>query len=111
MVVWESEISVEYLDTKQREAIFPNMKTTITLDTDMAQRLKEAMHRQGTSFQETLNDALRRGLELSQQPFEVKLRLFRLRSGLDPARLSEMDGDLEIEEFLRKTVRLNEIEK
>ena len=87
------------------------MKTTITLDTDVEQRLKEAMHRQGKSFQETLNDTLRRGLELSQQPFEVKSRPLRLRSGLDPARLSEMDDDLEIEEFLRKTSRLNEREK
>ena len=87
------------------------MKTTITLDTDVEQRLKEAMHRQGKSFQETLNDALRRGLKLSQQPFEVKSRPLRLRQGLDPARLSEMDDDLEIEEFLRKTARLNELEK
>ena len=67
------------------------------------------MHRQGKSFQETLNDALRRGLKLSQQPFEVKSRPLRLRQGLDPARLSEMDDDLEIEEFLRKTARLNEL--
>ncbi len=84
-----------------------NLKATITLDTDG----EKAMHRQGTSFQKTLNDALRRGLELSQQPFEVKSHLLRLREGLDPARLSEMDDDLEIEEFLRKTARLKEMEK
>ena len=53
----------------------------------------------------------RGGLELSQQPFEVKSRPLRLRSGLDSARLSEMDNDLEIEEFLCKTARLNEHEK
>lgn len=87
------------------------MKTTTTLDTDVAQRLKEAMHRQGTSFHETLNDALRRGLELPQQPFEVKSHLLRLRQGLGPVRLSKMDDDLEIEEFLRKTARLNELDK
>ena len=87
------------------------MKTTITLDTDVEQCLKETMHRQGKSFQETLNDALRRGLELSQQPFEVKSRPLRLRPGLDRTRLSEIDDDLEIEEFLRKTARLNELEK
>lgn len=87
------------------------MKTTIILDKDVEQRLKEAMHRQGKNFRETLNDALRRGLELSQQSFEVKSRPLRLRQGLDPARLSEIDDDLEIEEFLRKTARLKEIEK
>ena len=69
------------------------------------------MHRQGKSFQETLNNVLRRGLELSQQSFEVKSRPLCLRQGLDPARLSEMDDDLKIEEFLRKTARLNEFEK
>lgn len=57
------------------------------------------------------NDALCRGLELSQQPFEVKARPLRLRQGLDSARLSEMDNDLEIEAFLCKTAQLNDIKK
>ena len=57
------------------------------------------------------NDALRRGLELSQQPFEVKSRPLRLRQGLGLARLSEMDEDSETEAFLCKTARLNDIKK
>ncbi len=83
------------------------MKTTITLDKEVEQRLREAMQLQGKSFKKTLNDALRRGLGLSQQPFEVKSRPLRLRPGLDPARLSDLDDDLEVEEFLSKTARLN----
>ena len=43
----------------------------------------------------------------SQQQFEFKSRPLRLRPGLDPARLSDLDDDLEVEEFLSKTARLN----
>lgn len=78
------------------------MKTTITLDTEVEQRLREAMQRQGKSLKEILDEALRRGLGLSQQQFEVKSRPLRLRPGLDPARLSDMADDLEVEEFLSK---------
>ena len=76
------------------------MKTTITLDTEVEQRLREAMQQQGKSLKEILNEALRRGLGLSQQQFEVKSRPLRLRPGLDPARLSGLDDDLEVEDLL-----------
>ena len=60
-----------------------------------------------------MNDALRRGLgpsgpESEDRPFVVESRPLRLRTGLDPARLRELDDDLEIAEFLRKTARLQE---
>ena len=42
--------------------------------------------------------------------FEVEFRPLCLRTGLDPARLRELDDDLEIAEFLRKTVRLGDRE-
>ena len=89
------------------------MRITVTLDADVRQRLREAMRRQGKGFKETLNDALRRGLgppgpESEGQPFAVESRPLRLRTGLDPARMRELDDDLEIAEFLRKTARLQE---
>ena len=88
------------------------MRTTVTLDADVEQRLREAMRMQGKGFKETLNDALRRGLgpapESEARPFVVESRPLRLRPGLDPARLRDLDDDLEIAEFLRKTARLHE---
>ena len=89
------------------------MRTTVTLDGDVEQRLREAMRRQGTSFKKTLNDALRRGLGpvhsgADDKPFEVESRPLGLRTGLDPARLRDLDDDLEIQEFLRKTAQLSE---
>lgn len=90
-----------------------NMRTTVTLDADVEQRLRDAMRRQGKGFKETLNDALRRGLTPASSDdeggeFEVESRPLRLRTGLDPARLRDLDDDLEVEEFLRKTARLAE---
>ncbi len=100
------------MTAKLYDAIITNMRTTVTLDADVEQRLKEAMRRQNKGFKATLNDALRRGLgparaESDGQPFEVESRPLRLRTGLDPARLRKLDDDLEIEEFLRKTARLD----
>lgn len=87
------------------------MRTTVTLDADVEQRLREAMRRQGKGFKETLNDALRRGLgpgpaDADAPSFQVESRPMGLRPGLDPARLHDLDDDLEVEEFLRKTARL-----
>ncbi len=86
------------------------MRTTVTLDADVEQRLREAMRRQGKNFKETLNDALRRGLgslpDTESKRFEIESRPLGLRAGLDPARLRELDDDLEVQEFLRKTARL-----
>ena len=70
------------------------------------------MRWQGKSFKETLNDALRRGLgvlgaDTGGKPFEVESRSLSLRAGLDPARVRDLDDDLEIQEFLRKTARLS----
>jgi len=38
------------------------MRTTITLDADVASRLSEFAHRNGTSFKQAVNDAVREGL-------------------------------------------------
>ncbi|MGH7962252.1 MAG: CopG family transcriptional regulator [Candidatus Binatia bacterium] len=38
------------------------MRTTITLDQDVAAKLKAEARRSGKSFKETINEAIRRGL-------------------------------------------------
>ena len=89
------------------------MRTTFTLDADVEQRLREEMRRKGKGFKEVLNDALRRGLgpsgpESEVRPFVVESRPLGLRPELDLARLRELEDDLEIVEFLRKSARLHE---
>ena len=88
------------------------MRTTVTLDADVERQLRAAMRRQGKGFKETLNEALRRGLgaisgRAPPTRFAVEARPMRLRPGIDPAKLRDLDDDLEIQEFLRKTARLS----
>ncbi len=53
------------------------MRTTITLDSDVAAKLERAARERGISFKEAVNSALRRGFEAELQraerrPFEVR---------------------------------------
>jgi hypothetical protein len=64
------------------------MRTTLTLDEDVAVKLKAESRRAGRSFREVVNETLRRGLAsrrptASQQIFKVTARdLGALRPGL-----------------------------
>jgi len=89
------------------------MRTTLTLDDDNAERLRELAHRSRRPFKRVLNEALRRGLcdaavDEEQAPYVVKASPMRLRAGIDPARLSHFEADLEIEAFERTSRRLTE---
>ena len=64
------------------------MRTTLTLDDDIAAKLKAESRRSGRPFREVVNEALRRGLMArrpagKREPFVVKARdLGQLRPGL-----------------------------
>lgn len=64
------------------------MRTTLTLDDDVAGKLKSEARRSGRSFREIVNDTLRRGLATRREtkrraPFRVMARdLGDLRPGL-----------------------------
>ena len=76
------------------------MRTTVTLDQDVARLLRTAMHRTRRSFKETLNAAVRRGLTARgprrRARFVVKARPMGLRAGIDPTRFNALADDLEI---------------
>jgi len=78
------------------------MRTTLTLDPDVAQRLASEARRTGKSLKAMVNDAIRLGLGLAgKRPkaprFTVKPHLFGLRPGIDPDRLNEIVDELEID--------------
>jgi len=83
------------------------MRTTVTLDADVELLLRVAMERGRMSFKQVLNEAVRRGLKgeggEDMPAFVVKARPMGLRSGIDPARLHDLDDELEVEEFVRRT--------
>jgi plasmid stability protein len=70
-------------------------RTTLTLDTDVAAKLKDAAARSGRSFKETVNEALRRGLTASRLPqglgsFHVEARDMGLRPGHSLDNIAEL---------------------
>ena len=76
------------------------MRTTLTLDQDVARNLRAEMRRSGLSFKETVNDYLRRGLlsrrELKpHQPFVVRARPLGLRAGLSYDSIGDLLEQLE----------------
>lgn len=82
------------------------MRTTVTLDDDAEQMIREEMRRTQRSFKVTLNEAVRNGLRrVSENPegFRVRARPLGLRTGIDSARMHERDQDAEEERFLRVT--------
>jgi len=87
------------------------MRTTVTLDADVEKLLRDAQHRRGTSFKQALNDAVRRGLrpksgDPDQPEYQVEARPMRLREGIDPACLHDLEDDLEVDRFLTTTRKL-----
>jgi len=87
----------------------PAMRTTLTLDDDLAAQLRELAHRRKTSFKQVVNDLLRRGLttpERSARPARAfRVRPFRsaFRPGVDPMKLNQLVDDLEARESTRST--------
>ena len=84
------------------------MRTTLTLDDDIARQLQEKSRRSGASFKEVVNETLRKGLGRGEKPgaklprFEVKARPRGFRSGVDVLRLNQLNDELEMEDFQRK---------
>lgn len=83
------------------------MRTTVTLEPDVAAKLKALAHRTRRSFKETLDAVLRRGLaaqerSAEQRPFVVEPHAGGFVAGVDPARLNQLADQLEAEDFARK---------
>ncbi|MCU0304134.1 MAG: ribbon-helix-helix domain-containing protein [Thermoanaerobaculales bacterium] len=79
------------------------MRTTLTLDDDLAKRLKELARAGGGSFKEVVNQVLRRGLSSGEgpseppEPFRVVPKACGFKPGVDPLKLNQLYDDLEIE--------------
>jgi hypothetical protein len=91
-------------------------RTTVTLDPDVEQLLRDAMQRRRQSFKEALNQAIRNGLaDMSaathESRFEVRARPMGLRTGIDPARLNQFADEIEVDAFLALDRKLTEQEQ
>ena len=91
-------------------------RTTVTLDPDVEQLLRDAMQRRRQSFKEALNQAIRNGLvgvdaAAPEPPFVVRAKPMGLRAGIDSARLNQLADEMEVDAFLELTKKLQEREK
>jgi hypothetical protein len=82
------------------------MRTTLTLDPDVARMLANEAHRLRKPFKQVVNDALRRGLSpgptgRARRRYRVKPHPATPRAGLDPGRLNALVDELEDEARLR----------
>ncbi len=87
------------------------MRMTVTLEKDVEQMLRDAMHRSRKSFTETLNAAVRAGLgakpvRTGVPKFTIKARSLGLRSGIDLAGCNKLADDLEVDAFIDKNCRV-----
>lgn len=81
------------------------MRTTLTLEPDVAQKLKARMNDQGVTLKQAVNEALRRGLATetkARKPYKIKPWALGLKPGLDPNKLGQHLDQLDAEEFHRK---------
>jgi hypothetical protein len=76
------------------------MRTTLTLDPDVARLLEEEAHRQRKTFKQVVNEAIRRGLAPAPtakqvKAFRVKPHRTRMRPGIDAASFNKLADELE----------------
>jgi len=83
------------------------MRTTLTLDPDVARMIEEEVHRARKPFKQVVNDLLRRGLEprvrkRETKPYRVIPHVARLMPGVDRGRLNALADELEDRAVLAK---------
>lgn len=87
------------------------VRTTLTLDEDVARELRARMRQSGQSLKQVVNAALRRGLRLGEKPapglprFEVEPFSSPFQAGVDPSRLNQLLDELEVEDFAVRVAR------
>lgn len=95
------------------------MKTTLTLDDDVADYLKEQCRLDDKPFERVVNETLRRGMEMSAPsesaadggedseapPFKVVPFSSKFAPEVDQLKLNQVNADLEMEELIRKVKR------
>lgn len=80
------------------------MRTTVTLDPDVAARLKERARQRGVPFKQVLNDTLRAGLGggVERRPFTQDTASLGLRAGIDLDHAGRLADEFADAELVRK---------
>jgi hypothetical protein len=81
------------------------VRTTVTIDPDLAAKLRQSAQERGISFKEALNTALRAGLGAEAgiaRPYRVRPRRLGLRPGIELDKALRLASALEDEETVHK---------
>jgi len=83
------------------------MRTTLTLEPDVAARLNSEVARTDRALKAVVNDALRRGLQMPSKSarrtaYTVKPLRLAFRPGVDTDKLNELADELENDVLVRK---------
>jgi hypothetical protein len=85
------------------------MRTTLTIDDDLAGILQRRARDLGKPFKEIVNSALRNGLlaETKAEPHTVKVRPhdFGASPGIDLDRLNQLVDEVEVQDYQRKAAK------
>ncbi|MDY7030140.1 MAG: DUF2191 domain-containing protein [Spirochaetota bacterium] len=79
------------------------MRTTLTIEDFIFERLNEKAHRERKSFKQVVNETLSRGLLISDSPsqpehFSVKVHACGRREGIDYGKLNQLSDEIEAAE-------------
>jgi hypothetical protein len=83
------------------------MRTTLTLDPDVARALEEEAHRQRKPFKQVVNETIRRGrlphaATQQQAPYRIRPHKTALRNGIDAGSFNRLADELEGEAVSEK---------
>ena len=83
------------------------MRTTLTLDDDIADSLREQARLLDKPFKQVVNDTLRRGMSPALRETPAPYRIVPNHSGflpgIDPLKLNQLIDELEVEDFLEES--------
>ena len=83
------------------------MRTTVTLDEDVAQQIRQRMRERRAGFKEVLNELLRRGLQSPEgrEPYSAPTFRMEVRSEVDLTKALSLASAMEDEEILHELER------
>lgn len=81
------------------------MRTTLSIDEDLAQSIENLRNRKNLSFREVINQLLRVGLEKTEKSPQHRSYVgpvfeTELRPGIDPMRMNQLADELDVEDHL-----------
>jgi hypothetical protein len=82
------------------------VRTTVTLDDDLAAALKRRSRERDIPFKQAINETIRAGLSggatAAARPYRMKPRNLEVRPGVDLTKALALAGELEDEDIVRK---------